>query len=430
MFFLNAIPVFSQGTNEDTATKEGTKEVKELAFWDMNWGSENYPAVAENLVQQFNNSQDEIRVTYQSIPWDNYYQQFLTAIKGGVALDVATTGAQLPVQFAQMGEILTLDSLYEELKAEDKALVEDFAPGAFDTNLFNGHYIAMPTNADPRVFTYRTDYFEQAGITEMPRNWDELLNVLRKLKATFPDKAPLTLAGDLSGAQHFMLWLLVSNQAGPVDKNGQANFDSPEMLECLEFIAKLVDEELIPKSTLSYKNADMQRLFMNDGACVLFSGPQMLFLENDNLKEKVGIMDTMMGPSATEYQNMYWSNNICAFKQTKYPEASKTFIKWWMENNKPLWTEGNVGPLPMRQSFFEDPYFQDNVFATEISEKIAPYYVHVTYPIPSYYPAFGQINGERFMGEAGQKVLSGRKDYAKIMAEGQAKTVDAVGLFQ
>jgi multiple sugar transport system substrate-binding protein len=429
MFFLCTIPVFAQGTQEESKSKEGTTAKEEITFWDMNWGNENYPAAAEKLVEQFNGSQNEIKVTYQSIPWDNYYQQFLTAVKGGVGPDVATAGAQLAVQFAKMGEILEMDDLYEEMKVEDKALVADFAPGAFDTNLFNGHYIAMPTNSDPRVFMYRKDYFEKAGITEMPRTWDELLTVLRKLKKAFPDKDPLTFAGDLSGAQHFMLWILISNDTGPVDKNGQANFNNPRMLEGLQFVAKLVEEGLIPKSTLSYKNADMDRLFMNSGACIVYSGARMLYLENDSIKDKVGIMDAMMGPSATAYQNIYWSNNICAFSQTKHPAASKTFIKWWLGNNKPLWTEGGNTTLPMRLSYFEDSFFQNNVFAKEISKKIAPYYVHVTYPISSYYPAFGQINGERFMGEAGQKVLSGRTDFEKIMNEGQSKTIDAVASF-
>lgn len=60
---------------EKTEEKEESSKSDEkinLEFWDMTWGPAEYISTAEGLVQKFNDSQDEIEVTYQSIPWDNF----------------------------------------------------------------------------------------------------------------------------------------------------------------------------------------------------------------------------------------------------------------------------------------------------------------------------------------------------------------------
>lgn len=91
-----------------------------LEFWDMTWGPAEYISTAEGLVQKFNDSQDEIEVTYQSIPWDNFYQTFTTAIASESAPDVSTGSGYQQHQFAVMDEILSLDSIIEEWETEGK----------------------------------------------------------------------------------------------------------------------------------------------------------------------------------------------------------------------------------------------------------------------------------------------------------------------
>jgi multiple sugar transport system substrate-binding protein len=68
---------------KDAAVPDQPAQKVVLAFWDMNWGSgnNNYVNAGEALTQKFNETHPNIEVKYQSIPWDNYYQVFLTAIK-------------------------------------------------------------------------------------------------------------------------------------------------------------------------------------------------------------------------------------------------------------------------------------------------------------------------------------------------------------
>jgi multiple sugar transport system substrate-binding protein len=416
------------GGEKETSASDQPGQKVTLTFWDMNWGSgnNNYVNAGEALAQKFNATHPNIEVKYQSIPWDNYYQVFLTAIKGGAGPDVATSGSQVPILFAQMGEILPLNSIVDQWKAEGKA--DDFIPGFLESNYFKGEYIALPWNADARLWTYRTDFFAQAGITRLPETWDDLLNAMRALKMKFPDKVPYAWYGDAGGTQHLMNWLTISNDCGPVNKNEAAYFNSPNMKQCLQFIAALCDEGLVSEATISYKQADAERLFLTGDAAIFLGGIQNAFLNVPGLAGNLGILNPMRGPSASKPMTVVWANSIYGASQTKNPDAAKVFIKWWLENNLSLFVDGGATSMPAKISFMKDPYFQKNPFTKTVSDVVYPTFTHATHPVPNFYPAYGQINGERYTGEAAQKVLSGRRDLDAILAEGQAKTEAAVKL--
>src|SRR5437879_1554256 len=46
----------------------------------------------------------------------------------------------------------------------------------------NGTWRAIPYTVVPNAWTYRTDYFQQAGVTSFPKTWDELTSAAAKLK--------------------------------------------------------------------------------------------------------------------------------------------------------------------------------------------------------------------------------------------------------
>lgn len=60
----------------------------------------------------------------------------------------------------------------------------------------DGGYYAMPISSNYMAIFYNVDLFEQCGITELPRTWDELVQVCETLKAagvtpfSFGDKDP------------------------------------------------------------------------------------------------------------------------------------------------------------------------------------------------------------------------------------------------
>jgi multiple sugar transport system substrate-binding protein len=411
--------VFARGSSE-----EKMPEKAKLVFWDMQWEtSVPYAEDAKALVAKYNASQDKVEVQYQSIPWADYNQVFLTAVQGGAAPDVATGGSQIPINYYLMGEILPLDSIVAEWKA-DKTY-DEYIPGIVESNYYDGHYIALPWHCDPRSIMYRTDLFEAAGITKLPTTWNELLGVLRTLKKAYPDMVPLAGFGNLQGAQQFADFFLNSNGGGQVTADMKANFNSKEVRETLEFIATLSDEGLIPEGMIAYEQADSERLFLSGKAICLIPA-SATGLADEKLKNLVDIMDPIQGPSADKPYTLYWANSICAFSQTKHPEEAKNFIKWWLDNQKTLFVDTQMPKVPARVTFMDDKFFIENVMMKAYTQVLYPTFRHATSPITGFFPAYGEINGQRYLGMAAQKVLSGDRNYDAILAEGQAKIQGAI----
>src|SRR5207245_1603786 len=60
----------------------------------------------------------------------------------------------------------------------------EFTRHATDWSDSNGVWRAIPYTVVPNAWTYRTDYFQQAGVTSCPTTWDELAAAAAKLKTT------------------------------------------------------------------------------------------------------------------------------------------------------------------------------------------------------------------------------------------------------
>lgn len=417
---------FSNGTSESTAPD--SKVV--LEFWDMDWNAEAgglYVSSAQALVDKFNETHEDIFVEYQSVAWTDYYQYYLTAVQGGAAPDVFTGGSQTPIQFYAMGEILPVDSIIEEWKKDGQ--YDDWVEGALESNYYDGHYISIAWQFDSRCIFYNTEMFAEAGIDgESIKTWDDLLAACAKLKEVFPDKVVLAAAGENSQAQQFLNYLLITNNGGQTNADAtESTFDSKEMRETLEFLGTLVEKEYLPAGILGYTLADVSRLFLAGDACMMYTGNATI-AEDPQMKGKIGMLNALQGPSASKPGVLYWANSAAIFSQTEYPEESKVFLKWWMENCGEIFEKAQLQSLPARKSFSDTEYSHDSWYLSQLSSKLSPYFVHATYPVQGYFPAYGTINGERYLADAAERIYSHDFDYDSIIMQGDESVKNAIAL--
>ena len=418
--------VFAGGSAEESA--ENSKVT--LQFWDMDWNSEAgglYVNSAQALVDEFNSTHDDIFVEYQSVAWTDYYQYYLTAVQGGAAPDVFTGGSQTPIQFYAMGEVLPVDSIIEEWKQDGQ--YEDWIEGSLESNYYDGHYISIAWNFDSRCIFYNTEMFEQAGVDgEAIKTWDDLLAACEKLKAAFPDKVILAVPGENSAAQQFLNYLLVTNNGGQTNADAtESTFTSPEMRETLEYLGTLVEKEYLPSGILGYTQSDINRMFLVGDACMMYTGNATI-AEDPAVAGKVGMLNALVGPSSEKPGVLYWANSAAIFSSTEHPEEAKVFLKWWMENIDSLFEDARLQSLPARKSFADTDYNKNSWYLTQLSEKLSPYFVHATYPVPGFYPAYGTINGERYLADAAERIYSRDFDYDSIIAQGDAAVTQAIEL--
>jgi multiple sugar transport system substrate-binding protein len=106
-----------------------------------------------------------------------------------------------------------------------------------------------------------------------------------------------------------------------------------------------------------------------------------------------------------------------AYNTTKYPEQTKNFIKWWVENNEDLFTVGMCNSFPSRKSLWKDEFYQEIWLTKEVVEKVLPYSVSPVWPTETIYPEFAQIDGETYMAMALQAACTQKSNYEEIAKE-------------
>jgi len=376
------------------------QEPVKLNFWDMIWGSPEYIDAAKGLVDQFNQQNPNIQVEYRSIPWSNWYQTFVTAIGAGTAPDVSTGAGYQAVQLYDLGAIRPVDDLVEELKASGD--LDDFLPNTVDTLRYDDHYVALPWGIDIRVWFYRKDLLEAAGVA-VPSNWEELRAAAKTL--TKDGKYGVVASGD-TGGSHYIYNAILNNGGGLFTEDRKLDLKSERNVEALEAYAGMVADGSVSPASVGYTSDDRRAAFTRGEAAFMLDGPGAIDQAGDQAAN-IGIVPPLAGPHGDK-ATIFWVNNIMVYQQTQHPEEVKVFLKWWSKNQKELWTKGNSGQLPTRKSIAADPYFTESPSRAYVLENYVPIGKTTATKSNGIFPALNEVEGEGVMQTLIQEIWQGK----------------------
>lgn len=165
----------SSGTNETVGTEkkenQSSNAKKDVTFvmWNGN-NADDY----KKATNYFNESQDEVNLTFEMQTGDyNTYLGAKTAANDLPDMFVLTPYSQVE-QFAKNGKIVDLS---------DQPFVDKIYSNTKNSITYEGKIYAYPLAQDFMGMFYNVEYFEKAGITEVPKTIDEFEEVCEKLQA-------------------------------------------------------------------------------------------------------------------------------------------------------------------------------------------------------------------------------------------------------
>jgi multiple sugar transport system substrate-binding protein len=384
-----------------------------INFWDMIWGPPDYIESAKKLVDKFNAEQSAVKVTYRSVPWSNWYQTYASAIASGTAPDLSTGAGFQAVQFNEIGAIRPLNDLMADFKASGD--LDDLFPGTVDKLTVDGKLVALPWAIDIRVWYYRKDLFDAAKIAP-PKNWDEMRAAAKAL--TKGEVYGLVGSGD-TGGSHYLYAMILNNGGGLFSDKRELTVDTARNREALGFYAGMVKDGSVHPASAGYDSEQRRRAFIQGQAAMILDGPGLMDRVAADQKDKFGILAPLAGPKGDK-GTIFWINNVMVYEQTKQPEAVKSFLKWWSKNQKVLWIEGKVGPLPARLSFGKDEKFQSDPFRKMALEAYLPVGKTTGANSASIFAKLNAIEGDGVMQALTQEILQG-KDLGEAMKRAEDK---------
>jgi N,N'-diacetylchitobiose transport system substrate-binding protein len=220
----------------DTGTEQKAGEPRTLTVWLMNGSAPE--TLTDSLNKEFEQKHDGVTVKYEVQEWNGIQDKLTTALAGDNPPDVVELGNTQAPSFAAEKVLTDLSGDVDSMSG-DQWLASLEASGQWD-----GKQYSTPFYAANRMVIYRTDMFQQAGITAPPTSRDEWLDAIAKLKAKFgKDKQfqPLYLPGQ----NWYTLLSFIYDEGGDIAEQDGTTFsatvDSDESKAGLEFYKQLVD---------------------------------------------------------------------------------------------------------------------------------------------------------------------------------------------
>ena len=158
-----------------TGCGAGSTPAVVIEFWAVGREGE----VARDLVPEFEQRNQGVRVRVQQIPWSAAHEKLLTAYAGDSMPDVFQLGNTWISEFVALRAVEALDA---RIAASSVVATEDYFPGILASNVIEGVTYGVPWYVDTRLVFYRTDVLERAGYAEPPRTWDAWLDAMIRIK--------------------------------------------------------------------------------------------------------------------------------------------------------------------------------------------------------------------------------------------------------
>lgn len=231
----------SDGDTTDGTTDNGTSdgaadgEKVEIEFWSF-WGGGARRDTIEQIIEDFNASQEEIEVTHVYQPWGDIWTKSLAAIASGN--DIPDVIVQDINTVRQRADANQATNLQEYLNQEDENLQDLFYPQLWDTVVYEDEVYGLPFNTDTQVLFYNKDLFEEVGLDPdtPPATWDELEEMARSLDVQEGDSFerfgfyPLWNLG-------LDVWTINADEGTSwFNENEEVTINTPRKVEALEWV--------------------------------------------------------------------------------------------------------------------------------------------------------------------------------------------------
>src|SRR5918998_554996 len=242
-----------------------------------------------NLIDKFNNQNDDISVTWRRMPADTnqYFDQLRTQFQAQDASLTLIGGDVIwPAQFAANSYIVDLSDRFTE------SMRSKFLEGPVESNTYEGNVYGVPWFTDAGLLYYRKDLLEKSGFSAPPTSWDEMKDQAQKVMQDQGTKFGFVFQGaEYEGGTVNGLEYINSHGGQVLDPNdaSKVTIDSPESVAGLETERSLIADGVAPQAVSTYAEPETEAPFIDGDVAFARNWPYMYTLLPDDVAGKAGI---------------------------------------------------------------------------------------------------------------------------------------------
>ena len=235
-----------------------------LTWWDYYGWNPNIDRETNALVQAYEAQNPNVTIQRTSFGFADFRTRLIQAAATGTFPDIAFVDqGDIPV-FASQG---LLQEITPHITSWDQAQL--YYPNVTAGTVYQGKTYGVPFVTNSTVLFYNVDMFEEAGITEPPKTWDELRETAKQLTQGSRSGFCFSAVPTEEGTFTFLPFLW---QAG----GDVATLGDQASIDALTFIKQLLDDGSAPRSILSLAQNAISDQFVAGNCAMMVNGPWVL----------------------------------------------------------------------------------------------------------------------------------------------------------
>lgn len=317
-----------------------------------------YFAEAEKAFEEANPGID---IQFEVVPWDVLLQKLTTDIASGSNADLSIIGTRWLVDFVQQDVAAPLDD-YITPEFKDRFIETFLSP-----SIMEGKTYGLPIAASARAMYYNKALFEQAGIAEPPKTWDEVKDAAAKISALGDGVYGFGLQGKEIETDVYFYYAMWSEGGEIMDADGTSGLDSEAAIKAATLYKEMIDQGMTQPGVTSYSREDVQNLFKQGKIGMMMTAP---FLSNQIREEAPDLQYgvTAIPAGAGGDRGTYGvTDSIIMFENSQNKDEAWTFLDYLFSTDlRSKFTMGE-GFLPVNKEVAAMEHFQNDADLKEFT---------------------------------------------------------------
>ena len=336
-------------------------------------------------IRRFEARNPHIKLKYQTANWNVCTQAFIAASQAGNAPDIVGAQSQDNQPLSRAGYVGDLGQFpYDEWDDFNQPILREACS-------VDGKIVAIPTYLTTTGFGYNKALLAQAGVTDPPKTWDELIHVGKKVTRDTRGTGRPNQWGfglELSAAStpnpvSFTLPIIRSMGGNIVDKDNKGLMDTPEHRKFAQLLSDMYNKhKILSPDSLTMKANDEVDFFTNEkwvtGLMIYSLLPKTLKIMGE---DNFGFVPypTFPGDEPRSYSEVFaWlMSSKAAQDPVKGPAAWELLKELGSSETLALCAKYQLG-APCRKSALELPIYKENKLLAYLSA----YTVKTAMPFP------------------------------------------------
>ena len=377
----------------------------ELSGKIVGWGWDPLDVSYQSVIPMFKEQFPQAEVEVVNVPWDDIHPKLTASIEAGTGdPDFSAVEGYLAPQFQGSGVM--------DLTEHMAPYMDKVAPAKFAEVQSGGKVWGVPWELPPAAILYRTDMFEEAGITEIPRTWDAFLTELGPKLTKEGEQYLFAMEPAVSPTFYWYRPLLYQIGSGYFTEDGTILIGDDKSRRVLQWMYDAIHTyKYALTGTEYFEGPSWWSALKDNKVATIFGAPWMTGMMKSQIPEQEGLWRVAPLPVWDEGNAQ---TTLLGGASVVIPDHSQNKELAWKFVEKMLLTvEGNLavykssGIWPAFTPVFEDKSWDepDPFFGGQAAGRV---FADLTPKVPTYY------YGKKFV-EAERQII--RPEIIKVLSD-------------